>query len=310
MKQFLTVTCIIAAIICAAGCTPAEDKIPLAGVDKHVITAGEFKLKAKLYGLNAATKKEAVEFLNLLINDLLVLDQADKMNIKFTNEELQAEIENFAPDYSSKETRKTLKDSGVSYSAWVRDIKEKILRKKTILAVMKDKIKIDPEEVKDFYWSNIVDFRKQKKVRVRQIVSDSEEKAKMVQQHIMRGEPFAGLAQQYSITSDSKAGGDLGYFSEGDMPAFICQVVFNMKKGAISGIVKSPYGWHIFLCEDIQEADTPKYEAVKQEVFDRYYNEKKDDYFNSWMEDLRKSTKISVYEDNISKLVLTKEEIR
>ena len=310
MRSFLAGLLFLAVVLYAAGCVPAQDMIPMASVNKHVITAGEFKLKAKLYGLNAVTKKEAIEFLNLLINDYIVLEQAKKMNVAFTKEELRLEIEDFAPDYSSKETRKMLKESGISYGGWLKDIEEKVLRKKTILAVMKDKIKIDPEEVKDFYWSNIVDFRTQKKVRIRQIVTDSEEKAKEVQQHIMRNEPFDKLAMKYSVTSDSKIGGDLGYFSEGDMPAFISDVVFQMKKGSVSGIVKSPYGWHIFLCEDIQVADTPKYDEVKKAVFDRYYEEKKDDYFNSWMKDLRKEAKITVFSDNIGILVSTKEEIK
>lgn len=309
-KPALLFICIITVLLYIQGCSPAADMVPLAKVDKHVITAGEFRLKSKLYGLNAATKKEAVEFLNLLINDCMVLDQAKKTGIKFTNEGLQAELTNFAPDYSSKETRKALKEAGISYDSWLRDIEEKVLRKKTIMTVMKGKIKIDPDEVKDYYWSNITDFRRSKKVRVRQIVSDSEEKAKQAQQHIMRGEPFAKLAEKYSITSDSKNGGDLGYFSEGDMPTFIGEVVFQMKKGSVSGIVKSDYGWHIFLVEDVQEADTPKYEEVKQEVLDRFYNEKKDEYFNSWMEDLRKKAKITIYEDNIGKLVSAKEEMK
>ena len=310
MKFFLALFLPLYILFNAAGCVPVEDMIPLAVIEKHTITSGEFKLKAKLYGLNAVTGKEAVEFLNLLINDYLVLDQAKKLGISFTNEEMLQELEAFAPDYGSVETKKALKEAGIKHSSWLRDIKEKILRKKTILAVMKDRIKIDPAEVKDFYWSNIVDFRTHKKVRVRQIVSDSGEKAKQVQQHIMRGEAFETLAAKYSITSDSKNGGDLGYFSEGDMPGFISEVVFKMKKGSVSGIVKSPYGWHIFLCEDIQEAQTPGYEEVKQEVFDRYYNEKKDEYFKAWMEDLRKQFKITVHEGNIEKMVSAEEEVK
>lgn len=310
MKQLLITFLFVCIIICATGCGNAEDQTPLAKVDGHIIKLGEFKFKAKIYGLNASTKKEAVEFLNLLINDYMVLDQAKKKGITFSNEELQVELENFAPEYSSKETRKTLKEAGISYDGWLKDIEEKILRKKIILAVMKDKIKIDPTEIKDYYWSNIADFRKQKKIRIRQIVSDSEVKAKQIQEKIKQGEDFSKLALKYSVTSDSKSGGDMGYFSEGDMPAFISRVVFKMKKGAVSAIVKSPYGWHLFLCEDIQEANTPKYEEVKQEVFNNYYNEKKDDYFNSWMEDLRKQKKIIVYEDRIDKMVLNKEEVK
>jgi parvulin-like peptidyl-prolyl isomerase len=309
MKKQLIIALVLLSA-CLTGCISGDDLIPLATAGKYSITAGEYRLKTKLYGINPANKKEAIEFVNLLINDYLVLEQAKSMKIRLNAGELKDEIESFAPEYASKETKKALKEAGISYHDWMRDIKEKILRKKTILAVMKDRIKIDQDEVKDFYWSNIVDFRRLKKVRVRQIVCESEEKAKQVQQLIMRGEPFDKLAEKYSVTSDSKNGGDLGYFSDGEMPAFINETVFNMKKGGISGIVKSAYGWHIFLCEDIQAAETPKYEEVKAEVLERFYDEKKDEYFNAWMEELRKKTPIVIHEKNIDKLLFPKEETK
>lgn len=302
MKKALLIFITAVAAAALTGCGGGPAGKPLAAVDGSAITAEKYFLKEKLYGLDIKTYQEAEEFLNLLINDELVLQQAKKEKISFTSGELKEEMENFAPDYASKETRKALKESGIGYGAWMKDLQEKIMRKKLIEAVMKDKIKIEPDEVKDYFWSNLTSFRKPKMVRARQIVLDSEEKAKQIQQLIMRKQPFDKLAEQYSITSEGKTGGDLGYFEAKEMPAFINNAVFLMKKGQVSGIIKSPYGWHILKVEDIQEAETPKYEDVKQQVYDRYYEGKKDEYFNTWMEELRKAAKITINEQNLKEI--------
>jgi parvulin-like peptidyl-prolyl isomerase len=302
MNKALLAICAVLTAAALAGCGGITAGKTLATVNGRAITSEQFFLKAKLYGLEIKTQKEASEFLNLLINDELVLQQAKTDRIELSSAEIKDEMESFAPDYDSAETKKALKDEGIRYSTWIKDLHEKILRKKVISTVMKDKIKIQPDEVKDYYWSNLMDFRKFKRVHALQIVLDSEEKAKQVQQLIMRGDKFEALAEKYSSTSEGKNGGDLGYFGEKEMPAFINDAVFSMKKGEISGIVKSPYGWHIFKVLDVQEADTPKYEDVKQEVYDRYYDEKKDEYFKAWMQELRKAAGISVNEKNLKEI--------
>jgi parvulin-like peptidyl-prolyl isomerase len=309
MRSFLYV--IIAALaVITAGCGNNTLNAPVAVVDKHSITVGEFELKAKLYGLSISTKKEAGEFVNLLINDYLVLEEAKKQKVSFTGAEMKKEIENFAPDYASSETKKELKAVGIKYGQWLNDIREKITRKKLINMAMKDKIKADSEDIKDYYWSHLPDFRMEKKVEASQIVLDTGEKAKMVQQLLMRGEPFDRLAKKYSITSEGKNGGSLGYFGAGEMPSFINDAVFSMKKGEISGIIKSPYGWHIFRVDDIQQDNTPKFEEVKDQVYEKYYEIKKDEYFNAWMQELRKNAEIKIYEDTLEKLVEPKEVLK
>ncbi|MCE5299276.1 MAG: peptidylprolyl isomerase [Spirochaetia bacterium] len=292
MERFFPAV-LLAVFICAACGGPGAEET-LAVINGNPVTRQQFNLKAKLYGLTVNTPGEEEQFLNLLINDMLVLEQAKKMNIRLSGEQMRAEMENFAPDYDTKETKKALKDAGIRYGEWKKDLKEKIIRKKVIETAMSGKINIRPDEVRDFYWTNILEFRTIKRARARQIVLNTEEKAKEVQQELMRGGDFAALAEKYSVTSEAKLGGDLGYFGEKEMPVFITSVVFSMKKGEISPVVRSPYGWHILKCEDIQEADTPKFEQVRQEAYDRYYEQKKEEYFNAWMEELREAARIEI----------------
>lgn len=275
----------------------------LAIVDAQKIYKKEFVHKTILYGIKINNEEDAKNFINLLINDKLILKQAKRNKIKITKDEFAEEIENFVPNFSEKEIQKQLKQQGIKYKNWIKDIKEKIIIKKELNNVMKEKIKINESDLKDYFWTNILEFRSLKKVNARQIVLNDEEKAKEVINYVREGQDFAELAKKYSTTSEAESGGDLGYFSKNELPSFITDVTFNLKKGQTSGIVKSPYGWHIFKCEDVVEAKTPKFEEVKDEVYKKYFEQKKEEYIETWLEDIRKNSKIEIYYDNIKLLI-------
>ncbi len=64
-------------------------------------------------------------------------------------------------------------------------------------------------------------------------------------ERVKAGEDFAALAKEYSNCPSSKNGGDLGEFSKGDMVKPFEDAAFKLKKGKISGIVETRYGYHI-----------------------------------------------------------------
>ncbi len=74
---------------------------------------------------------------------------------------------------------------------------------------------------------------------------------------------FAALAKQYSEDPGSAAnGGDLGYFGKGVMVKPFEQVAFNMKKGQISDLVETQYGYHILKLNDIKGNDIASQKAT------------------------------------------------
>ena len=77
---------------------------------------------------------------------------------------------------------------------------------------------------------------------------------------------FKKNAKKYSQDAESsKNGGDLGFFSRGDMPKAFDDAVFSMPKNQISDLIKTEFGYHIVMLTDIK-GDEVKFESVKNQI--------------------------------------------
>ncbi len=124
------------------------------------------------------------------------------------------------------------------------------------------KVKVSEDDIKGYYEKNIGEFQMKKEVLARHILikgqgDDAKKKAEDVLSSAKKGEDFAQLAGKYSEDAGSaKHGGSLGYFKEGAMVKPFENAAFSMKKGEISGIVETQFGYHIIKVEDIKESGT------------------------------------------------------
>lgn len=101
---------------------------------------------------------------------------------------------------------------------------------------------------------------------------------------------FAVLAQKFSEDAGSaSAGGDLGYFARGAMVRPFEDAAFALKKGEISELVESEFGFHILLITDIKTPRAPTFEELrsnleadlKQQLAQRKYAEVAELFANS-----------------------------
>ena len=101
-----------------------------------------------------------------------------------------------------------------------------------------------PEALQALYVEEMKNYERQEEIRARHILVDSEKEAQGILMQLKSGVNFATLANEKSKDKHAN-GGDLGYFTENMMIPEFGKAVFAMKKGELSGPIKTPYGWHV-----------------------------------------------------------------
>ena len=81
------------------------------------------------------------------------------------------------------------------------------------------------------------------------------------------GADFAELAKKHSQDPGSAAeGGDLGFFSRGDMVKPVADAAFALVPGAVSDVVESDFGYHIIKLTDVKEAKRRSFDELRPEI--------------------------------------------
>ena len=133
-------------------------------------------------------------------------------------------------------------------------------------------------ELLSYYEQNSAEFRTERSVHARHILfrlaegaaAEEEKKIRERAQFVLgkarAGTDFAALAREFSQDSSGPAGGDLGWFSAGQMVPAFEQAAFALSKGQVSDLVRTQYGFHIIKVEETREAGTPSFEQSRAEV--------------------------------------------
>ena len=142
----------------------------------------------------------------------------------------------------------------------------------------KEKVNITEEEIEGYYGYNPGMFIEPKQVKARHILfklgqdaDEAKEKrvrkaAEAVLKEAREGKNFGELAKKYSEGPSKSEGGDLGYFSEGQMDKPFEEAAFKLKKDEISDLVRSRFGYHIIRVEDIKEKRIKPLEEVREQI--------------------------------------------
>jgi len=90
-----------------------------------------------------------------------------------------------------------------------------------------------------------------RKVHALHILVKTENEANEARYDIIHGgKDFGDVAREKSRCPSRKKGGDLGWFSRGQMVKEFEDCAFTLEKGVLSKPVKTKFGWHLILVED------------------------------------------------------------
>jgi len=104
---------------------------------------------------------------------------------------------------------------------------------------------------------------------------------------------FAALAKEHSGCPSKEQGGDLGFFAnDGSMVAPFADAAFALQPGEISGVVETPFGFHIIKLTERKETHTVSFEEAVPFISHQMRTEKIGALRTKYLTELRKEAKI------------------
>ncbi len=283
----------------------------IATVDGSTVTLAEYKsafekLKSQLpkgdsldpEGINTLK----MNLLNQLIEKKILMAESGKLGITVSEAEINDQINKIVGEYPDSDTfNSRMKEENIDIPSWKKEIEYQIMLDKLVKAVAGSDIVVTPEEVRKYYDEHLDQYNYPTRVRAFQIMLETKEQAQTILDEIKGGADFSELAKTYSISPDSEKGGDLGFFSEDEMPPSF-SVVFTMKPGDLSGVVESEYGFHLFKIIDRREAKMLSLEEARPEIEEKLKRLKSEEKYGAWFEQIRKDKKIEVNPSVLEKI--------
>ncbi|ATP11837.1 peptidylprolyl isomerase [Bartonella henselae] len=231
-------------------------------------------------------------------------------------DELALEINPGLARFSDEQRRITVLKAYLDMLALAKAaIKEGIDKSETYnkrMAVMRDNVlqqlyfkqtvvdQISDADLETLYKKEVAALPKEDEVKARHILVKTKKEAEAIIKRLNKGESFEEIAKKNSTDGSAAVGGDLGYFSHGQMVKPFEDAAFGLKVGEYTKKpVESPFGWHIIKIEDRRVKQPPVFDDVKEMLRTQLIKER----YQKLIADLRKKIDVKYPDPNVTKLM-------
>lgn len=286
-------------ISCNNSSTIAMGNGIVATVGKRKITLDEFKQRLSNFavenGIKPSHLSKDVVLANLdnFINTIVLLEEAQKEGITVTTDEINEEYNRLKQGYTDEQFNRIFVEKLIDKKLWMQELAEHIIIKK-LFATHFSNVAISEQEIEEYYKKNKKSFFVPEMVRTLEMELPSEAVAQQALNALNKGESFTKVAELYSISPGKSIGVDMGYLSAKELPEELAGILFSLPVGKISGIVKTKFGYQIFLVEDKLQAHQQSLSEVKNDITNILRSDKTKEEFKFWIQSLRDHSHVSI----------------
>lgn len=276
-------------------------------------------------GFETGSAEQALNFklsiLNELINNQILLSHASHARMVVSEAEVDTKVAELQSPYSREEFQKKLREQGLEPGDFRQEVRQSLIINKLINKEITSRLEVTSSEIAEYYDRNKANFKvpetqyhlaqiavtPQADLQVRNLKNDyannpvaAERKIQALYARLRGGEDFATVAQEYSEDPKTAAGGgDMGFIpaSALDSNPQLKQVVPSLRRGQISGIIRTSAGYHIIKLLDREEPGQHQLSdpLVQNSIRQTLMNEKEQLLKAAYIEVLRNNTKVVNY---------------
>lgn len=314
---YIPVLIVAMTLFAAQACKKGDAQFPegtVAVVNGELITQGDLDtelsvMQKQFANVGQADDKQLAsmkkEILESLISREVLRQESQRKGIEVDDATVDARLVSIKKRFPKEGSfENMLKEMNLTEESLKIQLRDGMAIQKLVEQEIIDRIEVSDKEAKDYYDKNPDLFKQPEKIQARHILikvepeGDEAAKAvalkeiKKIQGELQKGGDFAQLAKKYSQCPSSAEGGDLGYFARGQMVKPFEDAAFSLKKGEISGIVETDFGYHLIQGGDRRPEIMSKYEDIKDKLSPYLKRAKAGAEAEKYIEGLKKKAKI------------------
>jgi peptidyl-prolyl cis-trans isomerase SurA len=236
-----------------------------------------------------------------LINERLTDQEVTRLQISVREEEVDETIAAvMAENRVTREAMEAqLRKEGRTFEDLRKQVRKNLELNKLINREVRSKTVITDDLVEAYYQSNIEEFKGRERWRLQDIflpfssneVSNERSRlhtlAEQILNRVNQGTDFGLLAQSYSRGPGAEHGGDLGYFSRGELDPVLEKAIENLQPGETSRVITTEMGLHILKVTEAERIETKSLDDVRDNIRNKLYQREINFKYREWLSSLR-----------------------
>lgn len=224
--------------------------------------------------------------LQTIVDEKVLERYAKEKEIKVEDSEIDKTIEGIKTrnGLDDKAFLAGLEAQGLTLEKFRKTIETQILTQR-ITGMEVTGVMVTEEDARHYYEKHKREYLKPGRVRASHILllanessgasqfQGARKKIDWLKDEILAGADFAEMARKFSQDPSASEGGDLGWFTRGEMLAAFEDVAFSLDAGEVGGPVQTGYGFHLIKVMDKEEAEALPFSELADKITARLKNE-------------------------------------
>jgi peptidyl-prolyl cis-trans isomerase SurA len=248
------------------------------------------------------------QVLSRMVDHRLQIQAARREKIEVTDEEVQAEMDNFIKRNGGDREAlgERLRAQGLTWDGLRRVMKDDLMAQRVRTRRVSRRATITEAEVDAYMAANRPKLEAGLKYHARHIAvlaAPPDQAAawaralagiEEIAAQLAAGADFATLARERSQDPSARAGGDLEWLTRGELDPLFETPLMALAKGGVTAPIKSAAGYHLFKLEDREELTAATLGDSRQQARELLQQKKAQERYEEWLEDLRRRALIAI----------------
>ncbi len=239
----------------------------------------------------------------------LLLDRSMELDLPVGSKEIDDEVAKVVAQLGGEENyKKALAAQNVTEADFRKELEKGARVNKLVEQACTGVPEPTEKEVADFYEAHKAEYVEEPKVLCQHILvktgegdlpeakSAALDKIMAIRERIVSGGDFAEEAKKHSDCPSGRDGGSLGWFGRGMMVPEFDKAAFEMKKGEVSGVVSTQFGYHLIYKADEKGGGAQTLVDVHDQIKDLLRHEARGKAVDAFVKELREKANIEYVE--------------